>query len=207
MASGGLHETLAHMLRNRTGDNAAGTTREVEVRFGRTVDGLYVTGIEEETWDRVLERLGSYDQWSASSVELSTHVHYGASIHTVETGATSSKRRLRDVAFTAGAVTVKACESVERTCTAPRRRLTETAVRAKHRHSFSYKDKVRFDCSLCVTGSVVASRVATPRCTYEVEIEAISDDATAASIIMKVDDVIEMITGTRPTQYTRVPCT
>lgn len=112
----------------------------------------------------------------------------------------------REVRFfsTTGAVTVKACESVERTCTAPRRRLTETAVRAKHRHSFSYKDKVRFDCSLCVTASVVASRVATPLCTYEVEIEAISDEATAASIMMKVDDIIEMITGTRPTQYTRL---
>ena len=204
MASGGIHETLTNMLQNRSGGNA-GESREVEVRFGRIVDGLYVPGVEEETWDRVLERLGSYDHWSASSVEFSTHVHYGASIHAVETGATSSKRRIRDVAFTTGtAVTVKACESVERACTAPRRRLTETAVRAKHRHSFSYKDKVRFDCSLCVTGTVVASCVATPRCTYEVELEAISDEATAASIVMKVDDVIEMITGTRPTQYTRL---
>jgi hypothetical protein len=75
MASGGINETLAKMLQNRAGGNA-GESREVEVRFGRIVDGLYVTGVDEETWDRVLERLGSYDQWSASSVEFSTHVHY-----------------------------------------------------------------------------------------------------------------------------------
>ncbi len=36
------------------------------------------------------------------------------------------------------------------------------------------------------------------------EIEAISNEATAASIRMKVDDVVEMITGTRPAHYTRL---
>ncbi len=204
MATEDILGVLADMLQSRRAAHDA--AREVEVRFGHIVDDVYVPGVDEATWDRVLERLSSYDQWSASSVEDSTHVHYGPTIHAVETGVTSIKQRVRDVAFsTDTSVVVKVCESVERSSgAAPRRKLAETAVRAKHRQSFSYKDKVRFDCSLCVTASVASAHAAMPRCTYEVEVEAISDEATAASLVMKVDDVVEMIAGTRPTRYTRI---
>jgi hypothetical protein len=193
---------LTGMLMHAPNGNGA---KEVEIRLGYTLDGVYTSGVAEEAWDRVLARLRSNKHWTGTSSSVVRHIHYDDLIADVDSGAFTSKRREMDAVFSTDVgVSVRVCESIECHQPAVRRKLVETAVRSKHRESFEYKDTVRFDCSLCVTSLVRAATAAEPRCTYEVEIEALSGKVTARAMLLKVDDLVEMIAGSRPTAYTRV---
>jgi hypothetical protein len=44
-----------------------------------------------------------------------------------------------------------------------------------------YRDKARYDLTRCVTASVTGGMIAAPRCTYEVEVEAVGE-ITAESL-------------------------
>jgi hypothetical protein len=203
-----LEAMLAAMLAEPAPATGA---HEVEVRFGALVDGRFVAGVPHEARARLVERLRTYDGWTARTESFTRRAHYGAVLCDLDAPAdapATAKRRVRSATFVAdapGNLAVRACLSHEEPVAAPRpgRRAAETAVRAKWRESFEYKGKVRYDCTVCVTSVVAAGALAAPRATSEVELEA-TGEVSAASLALKVGDVAEIVCGARPAAYARV---
>ena len=182
---------------------------EVEVRFGALVDGRFVAGVPHGVRERLVERLRTYDGWTARGESFARHAHYGAVLCDLDAPAdapATAKRKVRSGTFaTPCGLAVRVCLSHEEPVVAPRpgRRAAETAVRAKWRESFEYKGKVRYDCTVCVTSVVAAGQLAAPRATSEVELE-VTGEVTVASLMLKVGDVVEIASGARPASYERV---
>ena len=101
---------------------------------------------------------------------------------------------------------VRVCMSLEEPTSAPRgarRAAALSAVRAKHRRSFEYKGKLRYDGTECVTSAVVAGQLAAPQCTAEIELE-VCGAVSVDSVLLKIADLVEMLDGARPASYERL---
>ncbi len=194
-------DVISGMLRE------AGGNAEVELRLGRIVDGAYESGVDHAAFERVRARLRA-GVGLATSPEAFTHeVHSeGGVIRDVESGEHARKTRVRQtmLRMLGTPFAVRACLSTEERVSPPRararcRQAADTAVRAKLRESFVYRDKARYDLTRCVTASVTGGMIAAPRCTYEVEVEAVGE-ITAESLLLKMEDVAGFL-GPRPSGY------
>jgi len=189
---------LSSMLKEAQEDRPA----EIELRLGRIVDGAYESGVTHDQFERVVARLragvGLVPAGAESGGVAFTHeVHSeGGSIRNTETGHCTRKLRMRQTLFhiVGSSLAVRVCQSAEERVSPPRvrprcRGNAETAVRAKLRESFVYKQKARYDCTRCVTANVTSGMLTVPRCTYEVEVEAVGA-ISAESLLLKMEDVV-----------------
>lgn len=194
-------DVIASMLR----DACDGS--EVELRLGRIVDGAYESGVDHADFERVRARLRAGVGLVASPEAFTHEVHAeGGVIRDVESGVHARKTRVRQtmLRLVGTPLAVRACLSTEQRVSPPRvrarfRPAVDTAVRAKLRESFVYRGKARFDCTRCVTASITGGMIAAPRCTYEVEVEAVGE-ITAESLLLKMEDVAGFL-GQRPSGY------
>ena len=170
---------------------------EVELRLGRLVDGVYESGVGHDDFERVLTRLNKGAGLVRGPQTFAHEVHYDTGmIRDLDTGEHRRKVRARHVLFqlVGTPFAVRVCQSVEESASPPKPRPrgksihTESAVRAKLRESYVYKNKARYDCSRCVTATIAAGMLSTARCTYEIEVEAVGE-ISAESLLMKLEDV------------------
>jgi hypothetical protein len=202
MARGAVLAALGEMLA------APVPGREVEVRLGRLVDGRYVPGLEGAEFERVVARLRSYRGWSAHATSFTRCVHFGDVAVDVDAGTAHRKERRRALVYAVDGTRYAlrlalSSESAADGAVLARRKAQETAVRARSRESFEYKGKLRLDCTRSVTAAVHAGTTSVPRCASEVEVEAVGEVAPE-SLLLKVEDVLECVSGARPAAYTPV---
>ena len=176
---------------------AMGASREVELRLGRLVDGVYESGVSHDDYERVIARLNKGAGLVHAPGQFAHEVHHDTGmIRDLHTNEHKRKVRARQMLFEliGTPFAVRVCESIEERMSPPKPRPrgkaihTESAVRAKLRESYVYKNKARYDCSRCVTATIAAGMLSTARCTYEIEVEAVGD-VTAESLLLKIEDV------------------
>ena len=187
-------------------ERARGTqeTTEIEARFGKIHDGVYVPGIPRDSFERVVEMLRTYTGWTEHERRTTRALHFECTIVT-ETGA-HAKTKLVDRVFAidGGPLAVRLVLSTETPVASPldaRRRAVETAARCKDRETFVYDSRVMYDCSRSVT---VNAATCASKAAFEVELELSqsavrsSRDAglVARSLTVKIADIVSFVTET-----------
>jgi hypothetical protein len=183
-------------------------TTEIEARFGLISDGVYTAGLPRAAFDRVVERLRTYDGWTTHGRRTTRALHFESVVVTDDGAHAKTKLVDRVFAIDGGPLAVRVAMSTEVPVASPleaRRRATETTARCKDRETFVYDSRVVYDCSRSVTVNVATCAA---KAAFEVELElalaAVRSSRDAASVArsltMKVADVASFVNSARPTR-------
>lgn len=185
---------------------ATGETTEIEVRFGTIHDGAYAPGLPRASFERVVERLRTFRNWTAHERRTTTALHFDTVVVTESSAHAKTKLVERVFAIDGGPLAVRVVLSTETPVASPleaRRRVQETAARCKDRETFVYDARVVYDCSRSVT---VNAATCAAKAAFEVELELTAaavrsarDPALVArSLTLKVADIATFVNDSRP---------
>jgi hypothetical protein len=185
---------------------ATSETTEIEVRFGTINDGAYAPGLPRASFERVVERLRTFGNWTAHERRTTTALHFETVVVTEKSAHAKTKLVERVFAIDGGPLAVRVVLSTETPVASPleaRRRVQETAARCKDRETFVYDARVVYDCSRSVT---VNAATCAAKAAFEVELELTAaavrsarDPALVArSLTLKVADIAAFVNDSRP---------